>query len=1276
MAAPDKSISLTDIRDFAWAFSAAPSQGLHNSKEFYIKNGFKGKAVKDYIKAIIDRNPKKYSDKFPGINYLAVAKDTDQLNSFFSFFFAITPGEKSEWEILNEEIKQQEAKQKATEEEKGTEKKEGEDKRKAAVATAPVLPLAKGIPMQQPPFPAKQPPQPPQPPQAGTQPAETVYPTGPQPPPTQRQMTVLIERPAEYTQPRSIAEQLGERIPRAGPVSAGSTPSAPASPAITSPSGSGGGVPSPGGAARGIPRIPLSSLGRGLPALGRGIPAAASLAARAGGIFAALGSLGWLIGIVLIVTIGIFIFWDQIKNTALLPIPGQLPPTTQACFPAGAGGASTGSGGCPSLDAIAANRKTTPETCRYFDPTVPLFTNKFSSSYPYGDLTDAQMTKFVERFWPEAQGKYSSKDEFIRRANYIKEKAESKGINPVIGLAYWRSESKFGESLGCVFVPNNFNDQVECALGLSDGPGVSPAKCLVSRDASSPSCKFYSENRNNKTPQYSYQGQTLSNYDIYKDQPITLPLQTLDDFAEVFGSRSPLLEAAEQNDNVSQNNNCIHSYNDIVELAVEVNACDPKGTPILQSSQPVAAQTGTLAACKFTKSDQGARASLPYQSSKLLSYFQEASQKSTVPASVLAGIARVESTTGTYTISDYTDEDISYIENRSIPNVVLTDSNSASEIAKIKSLKIPGTEKAVCPVSSNNALGVMQIQPPGTNGHAKDAVQKGAELIGKSVNNLTLKDYCDPRKNITMAGGFILAKMGASSWNPQWTNDKTKVSQLARSYYGGLIYGDADQYNYGDDLFESISSCSAGQVSSSLLQRTVTKPPIVVLDPGHCSNDKYKENKAAENKLNIEQAKKLASLLQKNGIDAKVYNPNSDGSCEEVDYYENLQKRVDFANSNNTAAFISIHADAGVQTNSFGPIYSEKGPFSSESKRLGETMGQAVTKQLKNKVSGITFKVDESTKVGTDQGTDDQEGLEYYVLGPQGAKTGGYYGGKVPSIQRKRKMPGIIMKNYMKTKSDYSDLYAYTDDIALGYCNGISNFLGGQPCKPGGGGGLPSSGLGSAGLLPVCSAPPSVVLGKATCPIPGGKIICSSYGSEATWSGFDGVCALGSNSSTGENNIGGHCSPKYRAAYPGLCDDKNYISGGNLKRTAKSIDIGGKVGENVYIPTINGQVLKWNFINDFPDGIGATLRVFQSEQTAQGKWTMHFIHAIAEPSFTPGQGVDTTKPIAQISSASGPGYHIHVTVGLNIAEPITANNLQLYDPGWKYPDRDLGMCTQ
>ncbi|MBI2022341.1 hypothetical protein HYS97_00615 [Candidatus Daviesbacteria bacterium] len=223
----------------------------------------------------------------------------------------------------------------------------------------------------------------------------------------------------------------------------------------------------------------------------------------------------------------------------------------------------------------------------------------------------------------------------------------------------------------------------------------------------------------------------------------------------------------------------------------------------------IGSEKTNLTECKFTRSDQVGNENLPFASHRLLSYFWEASQKTGIPVGVLGGIARIESTTDQYSISNYSNQDIEYIEQSDIPETVLTANNATSEIAKIKNLKIPSSNKAVCPVSSNNALGIMQIQPPGTNGHDAKAVNQGASLLegDKNATNLTLKDYCNPRTSIIMSAGFILNKQGTTKWTPGWTNNKDFITRVARSYYGGLIYGGQDQYSYGDDLWNSVLSC-------------------------------------------------------------------------------------------------------------------------------------------------------------------------------------------------------------------------------------------------------------------------------------------------------------------------------------------------------------------------------------------------------------------------------------------------------------------------------------
>lgn len=141
------------------------------------------------------------------------------------------------------------------------------------------------------------------------------------------------------------------------------------------------------------------------------------------------------------------------------------------------------------------------------------------------------------------------------------------------------------------------------------------------------------------------------------------------------------------------------------------------GTPIYTSSD--------LAQCKFTRSDQNPREA-SFQSPLLLSYFQEASQLSGIPAALLAAFVRVESPS----------------------SVNLTDQQLTN----------------FCPQSPTGALGIMQIQPANTTGHDSGAVGNGASYIGKTAATLTREDYCDVKKNILIGTGFIIHKMSYSGY--------------------------------------------------------------------------------------------------------------------------------------------------------------------------------------------------------------------------------------------------------------------------------------------------------------------------------------------------------------------------------------------------------------------------------------------------------------------------------------------------------------------------------
>ncbi|OGE70804.1 hypothetical protein A2617_01835 [Candidatus Daviesbacteria bacterium RIFOXYD1_FULL_41_10] len=189
------------------------------------------------------------------------------------------------------------------------------------------------------------------------------------------------------------------------------------------------------------------------------------------------------------------------------------------------------------------------------------------------------------------------------------------------------------------------------------------------------------------------------------------------------------------------------------------------------SSEP----SSDISSCQFVRSDHSPKGA-SYQSTQLLAYFQEASNLTGIPPALLAAFMRVESPG----LTSYPDEALSRYQ---------------------------------CAESPTGALGVMQIQPAGTVGHSPGGVAQGAKLLGLTYNNLTRADFCDIRTSIIMGAGFMLYKMGVTSWDPAWTGDKQMIDKLVTGYYGCLNYGGGDPtkctgpYNYGDDVWESIQNC-------------------------------------------------------------------------------------------------------------------------------------------------------------------------------------------------------------------------------------------------------------------------------------------------------------------------------------------------------------------------------------------------------------------------------------------------------------------------------------
>lgn len=206
-------------------------------------------------------------------------------------------------------------------------------------------------------------------------------------------------------------------------------------------------------------------------------------------------------------------------------------------------------GNCPTTEAIKANRQS-PESCRYFGLGVDLFNTNISNT-----AIETYVSKYSPVFIKAGKGDVA---EFRERVNYIVQSSKTAGLNPVLFLGYWRTESLFGtvgsRDLGCV--GDDFYEQVDCALGIRAfaDPIKNPiANCARSKDAESIACKTLKGIRSKPF--------------LDPQNPISYPIKTFDDFAEAHGSRAPGLDGG------AVNNNCVSTYNSLVEEAISAGEC-------------------------------------------------------------------------------------------------------------------------------------------------------------------------------------------------------------------------------------------------------------------------------------------------------------------------------------------------------------------------------------------------------------------------------------------------------------------------------------------------------------------------------------------------------------------------------------------------------------------------------------------------------------------------------------------------------------------------------
>lgn len=205
--------------------------------------------------------------------------------------------------------------------------------------------------------------------------------------------------------------------------------------------------------------------------------------------------------------------------------------------------------------------------------------------------------------------------------------------------------------------------------------------------------------------------------------------------------------------------------------------------------------------CQFIRSG----VSQPIKSAKLISLIQEVASKSAVPASTLASVAMHET-----------------------PSFVINAEDNHDAFGSNTTIATGCTHFGLQSIGSSptGALGLMQVQPPKhihdqiasagkippfESVRAYDAVgvKFGAEMLGKTVDSLTLQDFCDVRTSIYLGAGVLLSKNYENPGKPPTNGEE--VSKFVCRYFGGntCLYPDHNSgpFHYGNDAKEDFKNC-------------------------------------------------------------------------------------------------------------------------------------------------------------------------------------------------------------------------------------------------------------------------------------------------------------------------------------------------------------------------------------------------------------------------------------------------------------------------------------
>jgi N-acetylmuramoyl-L-alanine amidase len=239
------------------------------------------------------------------------------------------------------------------------------------------------------------------------------------------------------------------------------------------------------------------------------------------------------------------------------------------------------------------------------------------------------------------------------------------------------------------------------------------------------------------------------------------------------------------------------------------------------------------------------------------------------------------------------------------------------------------------------------------------------------------------------------------------------------------------------------SIARAGDLPGSDLSNSFRRDISITLDAGHGGSEIGTSHtfpdgtRLVEKDLNLRVMLRLRDLLVQAGFqvtptrtrDAQVNADKKDVTADgRATLSDDLQSRVDIANSAGSDIFVSVHFNGVSDPNAKGTyvFFDPDRPYADRSKSLAELVDQSLIKALKD--AGYT-----SVDHGATKDTAVLGGDHYYLLSP-----------KTDAVTRPSQMPAIIGEGLFLTNEDDANAVrkdAIVEAIARGYAEGIKAYF-------------------------------------------------------------------------------------------------------------------------------------------------------------------------------------------------------------------------------------------